>query len=110
MRIQIISAAATILALSAYSAQAEDFAFGKVKMYDQSSQMVTLDSGSSFILRPGQNPDIRPGDEVVIGWQSNLNGDFYVDYIGPAKTMMRNDTVQNETTPNDTEMQNTTGN
>ncbi|WP_407865773.1 hypothetical protein [Phyllobacterium phragmitis] len=87
MRIQVLSAVAALLALSVYSAQAEDFAFGKVKMYDPNSHMVTLDNGSSFILRPGQNPDIHPGEAVVIGWQSNLNGDFYVDYIGPATTV-----------------------
>ncbi|PRD43880.1 hypothetical protein C5748_08480 [Phyllobacterium phragmitis] len=90
MRIHIFSAAAAILALSAYSAQAEDFAFGKVKMYDRNSQVVTLDSGSSFILNPSYHPDIRPGDAVVIAWQDNLNGNFYADYVGPATTMMQN--------------------
>jgi len=89
MRIQMFSTAAAILALSAFSAQAEDFTSGKVKMYDPNSQIVTLESGRSFILNPNYHPDIRPGDDVVIAWQSNLKGNFYVDYVGPATTAVQ---------------------
>ncbi|WP_147272172.1 hypothetical protein [Phyllobacterium salinisoli] len=87
MRIQILATAAAVLCLSAYSAQAEDFTYGKVKMYDPDSRVVTLDSGASFILNPDFHPNIRPGEAVVVDWQDNVNGDSYADYVGPTATM-----------------------
>jgi hypothetical protein len=83
MGMKILSAAAIVLTLSAYGAQAEDFTQGKVKTFDPNTEMVTLTDGASFALRPGEHPAIQTGEPVVVASDSNYYGTHYADVVAP---------------------------
>ncbi len=84
MRYHLMAAIAAGVSLFSFAAHAEDFTKGTLKSYDRASQVVTLTNGQSFELYPPYHPNVRPGERVVVDWQSNLNGDDHADFVGPA--------------------------
>ncbi|MBB4092364.1 hypothetical protein HGG72_19165 [Ochrobactrum pecoris] len=87
MRYHLMAAIAAGVSLFSFAAHAEDFTMGTLKSYDQASHVITLADGQSFELYPPYHPNVRPGEKVIVDWQSNLNGDDHADYVGPASQM-----------------------
>ncbi len=73
MRTLLVPAAiAALLATSAMSFAAAQYASGTVKAFDAKAMTLTLASGDTYVLpKTFKNPGLKAGERVSISWEMN---------------------------------------